>query len=69
MPVLPIVNEDDRARRGSLVCSVCGYGIARETPPGPCPMCRADDAWVVSSRHPFGLADGADRRESARDSG
>jgi hypothetical protein len=41
--------EDDRAWRGSLICSVCGYGIARETPPGPCPMCRADDAWVQPS--------------------
>ncbi len=41
--------EDDRAQRGSLVCSVCGYGIARETSPGPCPMCRADDSWVSPS--------------------
>ncbi len=27
----------------SLRCSTCGYGIARATSPGPCPMCRTDD--------------------------
>jgi hypothetical protein len=42
--------QDDRAQRGSLVCSVCGYGIARKTSPGPCPMCRAEDSWVSPSR-------------------
>jgi rubrerythrin len=48
--------EVDRSQRGSLVCSVCGYGIARETPPGPCPMCRADDAWVSPRRRRFAAA-------------
>ena len=32
----------------SLVCSLCGYGIARLTSPGPCPMCHAENAWVHS---------------------
>ena len=31
----------------SLRCSTCGYGIARATSPGPCPMCQAD-AWEGS---------------------
>jgi predicted Zn-ribbon and HTH transcriptional regulator len=53
-------HEEHRALRGSLVCSACGYGIARETPPGPCPMCRADEAWVRSPRYPFAAADGID---------
>lgn len=47
---------EQRTHGGSLVCSVCGYGIARETPPGPCPMCRADDAWVAGSPRPFAPA-------------
>ena len=42
--------NDGRGRPASLVCSVCGYGIAKDTPPGPCPMCRTDDAWVRSDR-------------------
>jgi len=45
----PRLQEDERAPRGSLVCSACGYGIARETPPGPCPMCHTEDAWVSAS--------------------
>ena len=42
--------DNDRARPASLVCAVCGYGIAKDSPPGPCPMCRTDDAWVRSDR-------------------
>jgi rubrerythrin len=42
--------DEDRARPVSLVCAVCGYGIAKETPPGPCPMCHTDDAWIRSNR-------------------
>jgi len=38
----------------SLVCSECGYGIARPTPPGPCPMCGTSDAWAHSPWRPFG---------------
>jgi hypothetical protein len=53
MAALPLVREDGRAGHISLLCSVCGYGIALETPPGPCPMCRSDDAWIRSSRRPF----------------
>ncbi len=48
----PAQYEAVTTRRGSLVCSVCGYGIVRDTPPGPCPMCRTDDAWVQPTRRP-----------------
>lgn len=44
-----------RVEPHSLVCSVCGYGIARPVPPERCPMCGQSDAWEHSSR-PFGLA-------------
>ncbi|HJU37263.1 MAG TPA: response regulator transcription factor [Gaiellaceae bacterium] len=38
---------EPRARqRRSLVCAACGYGIVRSTPPGRCPMCQAESAWV-----------------------
>lgn len=30
----------------SLMCAACGYGILRPTPPGRCPMCQAENAWV-----------------------
>lgn len=30
----------------SLVCAACGYGILRPTPPGRCPMCQAENAWI-----------------------
>ena len=30
----------------SLVCAACGYGILRAAPPGRCPMCQAENAWV-----------------------
>ena len=34
------------ARKRSLVCGGCGYGIFRAAPPDECPMCQAEDAWV-----------------------
>lgn len=34
------------AQKRSLVCDECGYGILRATPPGWCPMCGAENAWV-----------------------
>jgi CheY-like chemotaxis protein len=33
-------------QRQTFVCGACGYGIVRATPPGRCPMCRAEHAWV-----------------------
>ena len=38
----------DWAELGDLVCSRCGYGIARRTPPHHCPMCHATDEWANS---------------------
>ena len=36
----------------SLVCAACGYGIMRATPPDQCPMCQAENDWVLAvSRH------------------
>ena len=44
----PIVSQ-----KHALVCSSCGYGITRPTPPGPCPMCQAEDEWVHAPWRPF----------------
>jgi len=33
-------------RRRSLVCSACGYGIARSSPPDRCPMCQTEGTWI-----------------------
>jgi CheY-like chemotaxis protein len=30
-----------------LSCSSCGYGVLRSTPPARCPMCQAENSWVV----------------------
>jgi CheY-like chemotaxis protein len=30
----------------SLVCTLCGYGVFRAEPPGRCPMCQAENAWL-----------------------
>ena len=37
----------------SLVCSVCGYGVARTEPPEHCPMCQERDGWVPVQARPF----------------
>ena len=36
----------------SLVCSVCGYGVARTEPPEHCPMCQERDGWVPVQARP-----------------
>ena len=33
----------------NLVCSACGYGIMRVTPPDKCPMCQAENAWILAA--------------------
>jgi len=43
-------------RKRSLVCSVCGYGIACRTPPELCPMCLREGTWVHPPWRPFGHA-------------
>lgn len=50
----PVV--DGRAEPSSLVCSACGYGVARPLPPEHCPMCGTSRAWMRSSWRPFGQA-------------
>jgi rubrerythrin len=41
------------AQKHSLVCSACGYGVARATPPDHCPMCRREVEWVHRPWRPF----------------
>jgi CheY-like chemotaxis protein len=50
----------DPLPKHSLECSVCGYGIARSTPPERCPMCQGDDTWIHTPWRPFA----ADRRSA-----
>jgi CheY-like chemotaxis protein len=38
--------EPKTRHKRSLLCGACGYGIVRATPPGRCPMCQAESAWV-----------------------
>ena len=45
-------------QKSSLVCTACGYGIARLTPPDRCPMCQREDTWADSPRRTYA----ADRR-------
>jgi rubrerythrin len=54
--VAAAVEEADGAAKPTFDCSVCGYGIARSTPPERCPMCQGQDAWLYSSRRPFAHA-------------
>lgn len=37
----------------SLVCSACGYGIARRVPPDRCPMCQREGTWSYAPWRPF----------------
>jgi CheY-like chemotaxis protein len=39
------VREAEAGTR-SLRCSVCGYGVARRTPPARCPMCQRERDWI-----------------------
>jgi rubrerythrin len=32
-----------------LTCTGCGYGVLRSTPPQRCPMCQAENAWILSA--------------------
>jgi CheY-like chemotaxis protein len=36
-------------KKRSLVCTLCGYGVFRAAPPGRCPMCQAENAWIHAS--------------------
>ena len=35
-------------RKHDIVCGACGYGIMRTTPPDQCPMCQAENDWVLA---------------------
>lgn len=39
-------SEPEVRHKRSLVCGACGYGILRAAPPGRCPMCQAEGAWL-----------------------
>jgi rubrerythrin len=46
--------QDPRpARKLSLECSSCGYGIVRATPPERCPMCQRESTWTHGPWRPF----------------
>jgi CheY-like chemotaxis protein len=47
--------EPDVPRKGSFVCSVCGYGAFRAGAPDRCPMCHAESAWIGGTRRSSGL--------------
>ena len=56
--VLDLTRLDDEPRttvlqKLNLVCSACGYGIARAEPPERCPMCHAVDSWGHLPWRPF----------------
>jgi CheY-like chemotaxis protein len=36
-------------RKQSFVCGACGYGALRVGAPDRCPMCQAENAWVLAS--------------------
>jgi len=40
-------------QKRSLVCSACGYGIARSAPPERCPMCQREIPWIHSPWRPY----------------
>jgi CheY-like chemotaxis protein len=43
---------DTSPRKRSFVCGACGYGALRATPPGRCPMCHAEGAWIEAAWRP-----------------
>ena len=67
------LHEESDERRTDLVCSHCGYGVARPTPPRRCPMCQTRDAWVrarygarsIYGRKSIGVPRGASRSSAS----
>ena len=45
--------EEVGVRTPTFECSVCGYGVARWTPPERCPMSHDGGTWLYRSRRPF----------------
>ena len=43
-------------RKLNLSCAGCGYGVLRSTPPERCPMCQAENAWILSAARRSTLA-------------
>jgi len=41
-------SEQNMPRKHNLVCGACGYGALRATAPDRCPMCQAENAWIVA---------------------
>jgi CheY-like chemotaxis protein len=44
--------DPEPARKLSLVCGGCGYGVCRATPPRRCPMCHGEGRWRRTSAEP-----------------
>jgi hypothetical protein len=65
--MLERTQTDDSAEPRDLVCSICGYGIARPRPPRRCPMCQTSDAWAHSHRQSLGQLRGPASRSHAPD--
>jgi CheY-like chemotaxis protein len=40
-------------QKRSLLCSACGYGIARFAPPERCPMCQGEGTWIHAAWRPY----------------
>lgn len=40
----------DAPRKRSFVCGSCGYGAFRAAAPDRCPVCQAENAWIVATR-------------------
>ena len=66
MTAVERLHLDSRASEAdSLVCSLCGYGVARAEPPDRCPMCQERDAWVQARPRPFARSVHAGRDPAA----
>lgn len=40
--------EPEARRKCAFVCGICGYGALRVGAPDRCPMCQAENAWVLA---------------------
>ena len=40
--------QPDGRGKLELSCSGCGYGVVRSIPPARCPMCQAENAWILA---------------------
>lgn len=43
-------SPQDAPRKRSFVCGSCGYGAFRAAAPDRCPVCHAENTWIVATR-------------------